>query len=222
MTAPPGTDLDDPGAPHAVEHSDGRDAGSFRDPSGFVFWRDGQPYRQIQEAFATEWDRFEASSLKRRLLDQGRLIRYEPVSLGLAPTPGAHAVIRPERIEFLTYPYEWTFGELREAALLTLDIQLEAMAAGWTLKDASAYNIQFREAHPIHIDSASFERLEEGAAWIAYRQAISADPPTLNRNPPHCYRDAAGATPNVAPRARTAGRPASPRRPPPSPTSGDL
>ena len=170
MTAPPAADLDDPGAPHAVEDSDGRDAGSFRDPSGFIFWRDGQPYRQIQQSFATEWDGFEASSLKRRLLDKRRLIRYEPVSLGLASAPGAHAVIRPERIEFLTYPYEWTFGELRESALLTLDIQLEAMGAGWTLKDASAYNIQFREAHPIHIDSSSFERLEEGAAWIAYRQ----------------------------------------------------
>ena len=84
--------------------------------------------------------------------------------------PGAHAVIQPEPIEFLSYPYEWTFGELREAALLTLDIQLEAMAAGWTLKDASAYNIQFRDARPIHIDSTSFEPLEEGSPWIAYRQ----------------------------------------------------
>jgi SAM-dependent methyltransferase len=170
MTRPPASDLHDPGARHAVGTSDGRDAGSFRDPSGFIFWRDGQPYRQIQQAFAIDWDGFEASPLKRRLLDQRRLIRYEPVSLDLATTSGAHAVIRPERIEFLTYPYEWTFGELRESALLTLDIQLEAMGAGWTLKDASAYNIQFREAHPIHIDSSSFERLEEGAPWIAYRQ----------------------------------------------------
>jgi ribosomal protein L11 methylase PrmA len=149
---------------------DGRDAASFRDPSAFVFWRDGQPYRQIDRAFATEWDAFEASPLKERLFEQGRLIRHEPVDLGLATLPGAHAVIRPKPIEFLSYPHEWTFGELREAALLTLDIQLDALAAGWTLKDASAYNIQFHEARPIHIDSASFERLEEGSPWIAYRQ----------------------------------------------------
>ncbi len=135
-----------------------------------MFWRDGQPYRQIDGTFATEWDAFEASALKHRLFEQRRLIRHEPVDLDLAPMPGAHAVIRPEPIEFLSYPYEWTFGELREAALLTLDIQLDAMAAGWTLKDASAYNIQFHDARPIHIDSASFERLEDGSPWIAYRQ----------------------------------------------------
>ncbi len=166
MTQPANPDLRDPRA----LGSDGRDGASFRDPSGFVFWRDGQPYRQIQQVFAAEWDAFEASPLKQRLIDQRRLIPHEPVGLDLATAPGAHAVIRPERIEFLSYPYEWTFGELREAALLTLDIQLEAMAAGWTLKDASAYNVQFHDARPIHIDSSSFEPLEDGAPWVAYRQ----------------------------------------------------
>jgi ribosomal protein L11 methylase PrmA len=170
MTRPPATDLHDPGARQVVGDPDGRDSASFRDPSAFVFWRDGQPYRQIQQSFATDWDAFEASPLKRRLIDQRRLIPYEPVGLELATSPGAHAVIRPERIEFLSYPYEWTFGELRESALLTLDIQLEAMAAGWTLKDASAYNIQFHDSRPIHIDSSSFEPLHDGAPWIAYRQ----------------------------------------------------
>ena len=170
MTAPPATDLEEPRARIAVGASDGRDGASFRDPSAFVFWHDGQPYRLIRRAFGAEWDAFEASPLKRRLLDQQRLIRYEPVDLDRVTTLDAHAVIRPERIEFLSYPYEWTFGELREAALLTLDIQLEAMSAGWTLKDASAYNIQFQEARPIHIDSSSFEPLEDGSPWIAYRQ----------------------------------------------------
>jgi hypothetical protein len=169
-TLPRAPDRHDPGAEQVVADPDGRDAASFRDPSAFVFWRDGQPYRQIEEAFGPEWDAFEASPLKRRLFDQRRLIRHERVDVDVAPMPGAHAVIRPERIEFLSYPYEWTFGELREAALLTLDIQLEAMAAGWTLKDASAYNIQFLRGQPIHIDSASFERVEEGSPWIAYRQ----------------------------------------------------
>jgi hypothetical protein len=171
MTAP---EVTDPVVPHetpapgtgAVE----RDAGSFRDPSGFIFWQDGQPYRQIQRAFAAEWDAFEASPLKDRLIERGRLIPYETVPVERAQGPDAHAVIRPERIEFISYPYEWTFGELRDAALLTLDAQLEAMAGGWQLKDASAYNVQFRDAKPILIDSLSFEPLEEGAPWVAYRQ----------------------------------------------------
>jgi SAM-dependent methyltransferase len=147
-----------------------RDPGSFRDPSGFVFWRDGQPYRQIQTGFAAEWDAFEASPLRPRLLDRGLLLPYDTVGLEAAPEPGAHAVIRPERIEFVSYPFEWTFGQLRDAALLTLDIQLEALRAGWTLRDASAYNVQFHAGRPVLIDSLSFEPLEDGAPWIAYRQ----------------------------------------------------
>ena len=147
-----------------------RDGASFRDPSGFVFWRDGRPYRQIQPAFAAEWDAFDASAFKRRLVDERRLIGHETVERSLAATPGAHAVIRPEPIDFISYPWEWTFGELRDAALLTLDVQLAAIAAGWTLKDASAFNVQFQRGRPILIDSLSFEPLEEGSPWVAYRQ----------------------------------------------------
>jgi hypothetical protein len=147
-----------------------RDSASFRDPSGFIFWQDGQPYRQIQTRFASEWDAFESSPLKTRLIDQGWLIPYTSVPIERAQGPYAHAVIRPDRIEFISYPFEWTFGELRDAALLTLDVQLEAMAAGWQLKDASAYNVQFRDARPILIDSLSFEPLDDGAPWVAYRQ----------------------------------------------------
>jgi SAM-dependent methyltransferase len=171
MTAP---GVADPPAPHPAPTTAGRaverDAGSFRDPSGFIFWRDGQPYRQIQRRFAAEWDAFEASPLKARLIAQGRLIPDERVPIEWAHGPDAHAVIRPERIEFISYPYEWTFGELRDAALLTLDTQLEAMSAGWQLKDASAFNVQFRDARPILIDSLSFEPLDEGTPWVAYRQ----------------------------------------------------
>jgi SAM-dependent methyltransferase len=147
-----------------------RDSASFRDPSGFIFWQDGQPYRQIQTRFAAEWDAFESSDLKTRLIANGRLIPHETVPIERAVGPSAHAVIRPERIEFISHPFEWTFGELRDAALLTLDAQLDALASGWQLKDASAYNVQFRDARPILVDSLSFEPHEDGAPWVAYRQ----------------------------------------------------
>jgi ribosomal protein L11 methylase PrmA len=174
MTRPP---PDRRAATAVAETSDGsngasphRDGGSFRDPSGFVFWRDGQPYRQVQPVFAAEWEAFAASAVKQRLVEHRLLIADQPVDPRLAAVPGAHAVVRPERIDFVSYPYEWTFGELREAALLTLDIQLAAMAGGWSLKDASAYNIQFQDARPIHVDSLSFEPLADEAPWFAYRQ----------------------------------------------------
>ena len=83
---------------------------------------------------------------------------------------GAHAVIRPEAVRFISYAYEWSFGQLRDAALLTLEAQDAALAAGFTLRDASAYNVQFHGGRPILIDSLSFERATPGAPWIGYRQ----------------------------------------------------
>jgi hypothetical protein len=176
MTQAPAPDRRD--APSPIVDSDApapaagpsRDGASFRDPSGFVFWRDGRPYRQIQPAFAAEWDAFAGGALERSLIEARRLLPYELADLALSATPGAHAVIAPEPVEFVSYPYEWTFGELRDAALLTLDVELEAIRAGWSLKDASAYNVVFRGPQPILIDSLSFEPLEDGAPWVAYRQ----------------------------------------------------
>ena len=171
MTPPRAADPErDATGPGSNAAGDPRDPGSFRDPSGFVFWRDGRPYRQIQPSFAAEWDAFEGSDLRTRLLESGRLLPYESVGVDAAAAPGAHAVIRPELVEFISHPYEWTFGQLRDAALLTLDVQLEALRHGWTLRDASAYNVQFHEGRPVLIDSLSFEPLEDGTPWVAYRQ----------------------------------------------------
>lgn len=164
--SPPATTEPAPSLPAVA-----RDPGSYRDPGGFVYRRDGILYRQIGPSAIDDWTAFEASGLARRLIETGRLIGYEPADLSLGATPDARAVIRPEPIDFVSYPFEWTYGELQDAALLTLDIELEALAAGWTLRDASAYNIQFRGARPILIDSLSFEPHEDGSPWVAYRQA---------------------------------------------------
>lgn len=88
----------------------------------------------------------------------------------LAALAGAASVIRPRAIDFISHPYEWCFSQLRDAALLTLDLQSRALDAGMRLKDASAYNIQFDAGRPILIDSLSFERAEPTEPWPAYRQ----------------------------------------------------
>jgi ribosomal protein L11 methylase PrmA len=165
MTSSTETDRPESVGPEAV-----RDPGSYRDPGGFVYRRNGTLYRQIDAASIDDWDAFVASGLAKRLIAAGRLIGHEAADVADAATPGARAVIRPDEIEFISYPFEWTFSELKDAALLTLDVELEALAAGWTLKDASAYNVQFRDARPILIDSLSFEPHEDGAPWVAYRQ----------------------------------------------------
>lgn len=147
----------------------GRVAGSFRDRAGFVFERDGVLYRQVNRSFADTWDAVVDSGLYDVLHAQGLLVAHEVVDTSIG-TDDAHVVIRPDRIPFVSFPYEWSPGQLRDAALLTLRIQDIAIEHGMTLRDASGYNVQFRRGRPVFIDTLSFAPWEEGAPWIAYGQ----------------------------------------------------
>jgi cyclopropane fatty-acyl-phospholipid synthase-like methyltransferase len=144
--------------------------GSFRDPSGFVYTRDGILYRQVNLGFRRQFESFIASGLYDELARDGLLVRHEQVGLEYAATEDATAVLRPERVGFISYPYEWSFGQLQDAASLTLEIQRRALGKGFTLRDSSAYNVQFRAGRPVFIDTLSFEPLEEGRPWAAYKQ----------------------------------------------------
>lgn len=150
--------------------SDARVASSFRDPSGFLFTRDGTLLRQVQSAYAPHFAHLHASGLYEALVAERLLVPHEEVSLALAAEPGAAHVLRPERIPYVSFPYEWSFGQLRAAALLTLRVQSLALKHGMVLKDASAFNVQFRGTQPVFVDTLSFERRVEGEPWIAYRQ----------------------------------------------------
>jgi hypothetical protein len=147
------------------------DPGSWRDPFGFVYRRDGVLLRQVNDAANAEWTALSDAGLLDRLQQASLLIPHEIAPVELAADPSrALAVIRPEPVDLITYPYEWTFGELKAAALLTLEVQRRAMAAGFELRDASAYNVQLHRGRPILIDTLSFRRATPGAPWIAYRQ----------------------------------------------------
>lgn len=145
-------------------------AGSFRDPDGFLFYRDGRLYRQVNDRYREDYDSLIGSGLYASLTGSGSLVPHEEAGISLALSDEAYRVIRPDPIPFISYPYEWCFGELKTAALLTLEIERRALEAGMTLKDASAYNVQFIGCSPIFIDTLSFERYEEGRPWTAYRQ----------------------------------------------------
>jgi len=143
---------------------------SFRDPSGFVFWQDGSVYRQINTAYKDNYDRLMESGLHKALVEKGLIIPHEEVALRSAAPQLAYKVIRPEQIAFVSYPYEWSFSQLKDAALTTLDIQKRALESGMSLKDCSAYNMQFVKGKPVFIDTLSFEKYNEGSPWVAYRQ----------------------------------------------------
>jgi len=145
-------------------------AGSFRDPSGFVFVRGGLIYRQVNAVYRQNYDHLIHSGLYKILVDSGLLIPHEEVDLRHATSNEAYKVIKPEPVLFLSYPYEWCFSQLKHAALTLLQIQKKALDFNMTLKDCSAYNIQFLKCKPILIDTLSFEQYREGAPWSAYRQ----------------------------------------------------
>ncbi len=146
------------------------DPASFRDPAGFVFRRDGVLYRQVQPVAADDWRAFHESGLLDRLRADRLIVEHEDAPLDVAAVPGAVAVIRPRPLDLVSYPYEWSFSQLKDAALLTLELQSRALDAGMRLKDASAYNIQLDGARPILIDTLSFETADPTEPWVAYRQ----------------------------------------------------
>jgi hypothetical protein len=143
---------------------------SFRDPAGFV-WSDGAAiFRHVGEDHRAHYDLLMSSGLYDALVSKGLMVPHVEVSDVESPRPGAYKVLRPELVEMISYPYEWSFSQLKDAALATLEIQKVAMEHGMSLRDASAYNIQFHRGKPVLIDTLSLGVLPEGKPWDAYRQ----------------------------------------------------
>jgi SAM-dependent methyltransferase len=142
---------------------------SFRDPLGFLFEQDGALYRQVNESCRASYDLLMASGLYGELAAKKLLVPHVEVD----PAPfgtGAYRILRPDLVPFVSYPSEWSFGQLKAAALTTLRIQRIALRHGMSLRDASAFNVQFVGSQPLFIDTLSFEPYAEGRPWVGYRQ----------------------------------------------------
>lgn len=143
---------------------------SFRDPSGFLFYHDRTIFRQVNQSYKEDYDHLISSGLYKELTATNLLLEHEDVDF-VPPKPElCYKIIKPKKIDFITYPYEWSFSQLKDAALITLEIQKKAMNHGMTLKDATAYNIQFNHGKPIFVDTLSFEKYKEGQIWKPYKQ----------------------------------------------------
>jgi ribosomal protein L11 methylase PrmA len=147
-----------------------RHGASFRDPAAFVFTRNGVVLRQVNTAGAAAYDKLISSGLYAALAEAGDLIPHSEVDQTLSLDGRAHRVLQPKHVGFISYPYEWCFSALKDAALLTLRIQKTAMRFNMSLKDATAYNVQFDDGRPVWIDTLSFEPLRTGTPWVAYKQ----------------------------------------------------
>lgn len=143
---------------------------SFRDPAGFLFKQGDTLYRQINNSYAKDYDTLISSGLYAALIKAQLLIPHEEVEIELPDPELSYKTIQPQLVPFISYPYEWSFSQLKDAALATMTVQRLALKHGMSLKDASAYNIQFHNGRAVLIDSLSFMRYEEGKPWQGYKQ----------------------------------------------------
>jgi len=143
---------------------------SFRDPSGHLFYDESKLLRQVNKCYQKDYDFLMDSSLYDKLINSGLLVRHTELNNHHGFNAECYKILEPKPINFISYPYEWCFSQLKDAAIATMKIQIEALDFGMILKDSSAYNIQFHNGKPILIDTLSFEIYEEGKPWQAYRQ----------------------------------------------------
>ncbi len=144
-----------------------REPGSYRDRNGAVFYQGDRVLRTVSPTALANWGRLRDSALFAKRAALGQIIGTRDADVTI---PGAAGVLEHDRVPFVSYPYEWSFGMLQDAALLHLALMQDALAEGMILKDASPYNVQWRGARPVLIDVPSFEPLAPGAPWVGYRQ----------------------------------------------------
>lgn len=145
-----------------------KEPSSFRDPSGFIFYDEKSVYRQINLSYKSNYLGLMESGLYEKLIKMNLIIKHSEIDSPM--DKNGYKIIKPKEISFISYPYEWSFSQLKDAALLTLKIVKISIEHGMILKDASAFNIQFVEGLPIFIDTLSFEKYEKDLPWVAYRQ----------------------------------------------------
>lgn len=141
--------------------------GSFRDPASRVVIDDDRVIRVLDQRGLASWNALHKSAFFDGAVEAKRLIPTEQLD---SPPPGAVGALEHPRLPFISYPYEWTFHMLKDAALLQLDLLAAALESGMTIKDATPFNIQFVEGRPMFIDIGSFEPYRAGEPWIGYRQ----------------------------------------------------
>ena len=140
------------------------DPASFRDPSGYIFHENNVIYRMINPLYMPQYTHLMNSGLYEALLKAKLIVSHEEIE-----NSNEGIIIRPEKIPYVSYPYEWCFSQYTDAAIVTLRVQLLALKFGMTLKDSSSYNIQFINGQPKLIDTLSFDNYTE-TPWTAYGQ----------------------------------------------------
>lgn len=147
--------------------------GSFRDPSGRVFSKNGKIYRCIFDSGAKHFEAARDAGIYDKLIESGLLLPHQEVDKhGLAPEGTVHCLTHP-RLPMISYPWEWSFSMLKEAALIHLDTMEKLIPLGFWLRDASAFNVQFDGNRLRLMDTLSVGQRVPDSPWVGYRQFCS-------------------------------------------------
>ena len=144
-----------------------RHSASFRDPSGHVEVVDGKVYRHINPVYFAQYNTIKKTGFFEKLFDNKLLVSHQEIEAN-----AERIKLKAEVVPFITYPYEWSFAQYKHAALHTLKLQKYCLQNGFSLKDATAFNIAFHNGAPIFIDTLSIEDYTEGQPWRAYKQFL--------------------------------------------------
>ncbi len=144
------------------------DLGSYRDPSGSVFFCDGEVYRTISKDSLGIIKKLLEEDFLKKFVSEGKVIRTSLKSNDF--NVSADFVLHHEKIPFINYPYEWSFGMLKEGAITTLEILIEAIENGYILKDGTATNFSFYNGKMCFFDILSIGSYKDGQTWDGYGQ----------------------------------------------------
>jgi hypothetical protein len=151
----------------------GFEPASFKDPAGRVFYHGDVVCRTLSESAHHTFEAADRGGLIKALVADDLLVPSELVTaadLGIRDADASQFLLRQPRLPLVTYSYEWSFEMLRDAALVTLRVLDRALAAGFILKDANAFNMLFDGTIPKLVDAPSIERYREGDVWAGYAQ----------------------------------------------------
>jgi len=136
---------------------------SFRDNDATVGYLNNKLIRKIHKSYIQTYNNFINCGLYEELKNKKFIVEHNTLS-----TSEEEIIIEPEKL-FITYPWEWCFSMLKDAALATLEIQKIALKHNFILKDASFFNIQFKNNKPLLIDTTSFQEFNQ-TPWEGYKQ----------------------------------------------------
>ena len=149
------------------------DSSSFRDDAGQIFNFKNRIFRSIKNDYIENYNFIKNQDIYQILINKNLLINsWEPKDQDLTSQniDNVNKFLEHEKLENWSYPYEWTFSQLKKAAIFHLDFQLFLLEKNISLKDASAYNIQFKNNKPIFIDILSLQKLDENTPWQGHKQ----------------------------------------------------